>query len=100
MITGAQAKAVLTKALLDKSFKLNAEARHKYPLGKITSMLGTDLSRIDFALVPTFLIVFPVPIGIAIAILIINIGPASLVGVGFYLFYDCHCLFHWEIICL
>ncbi|KGQ89520.1 hypothetical protein MEO_02386 [Candida albicans P94015] len=83
MITGAQAKAVLTKALLDKSFKLNAEARHKYPLGKITSMLGTDLSRIDFALgFQPFLIVFPVPIGIAIAILIINIGPASLVGVG------------------
>ncbi|CAX44186.1 oligomycin resistance ATP-dependent permease, putative [Candida dubliniensis CD36] len=83
MITGAQAKAVLTKALLDKSFKLNAEAKHKYPLGKITSMLGTDLSRIDFALgFQPFLIVFPVPIGIAIAILIINIGPASLVGVG------------------
>ncbi|EDK44206.1 hypothetical protein LELG_02385, partial [Lodderomyces elongisporus NRRL YB-4239] len=51
MMTGAQAKAVLTKALLDKSFKLSSEAKHKYPASKITSMLGhTDLSRIDFAL--------------------------------------------------
>ncbi|KAL6449932.1 YOR1 Oligomycin resistance ATP-dependent permease YOR1 [Candida maltosa Xu316] len=86
MITGAQAKAVLTKALLDKSFRLDAEARHKYPLGKITSMLGTDLSRIDFALgFQPFLIVFPIPIGIAIAILVVNIGAASLVGVAILL---------------
>lgn len=86
MITGAQAKAVLTKALLDKSFKLSAEAKHEYSVGKITSMLGTDLSRIDFALgFQPFLIVFPIPIGIAIAILVVNIGPASLVGVGILL---------------
>ncbi|EGW32761.1 uncharacterized protein SPAPADRAFT_54783 [Spathaspora passalidarum NRRL Y-27907] len=86
MLTGAQAKAVLTKALLDKSFKLNAAARHKYPVGKITSMLGTDLSRIDFALgFQPFLICFPVPIGIAIGILIWNIGVAALVGVAILL---------------
>ncbi|KAG5419108.1 hypothetical protein I9W82_002875 [Candida metapsilosis] len=86
MITGAQAKAVLTKALLDKSFKLSAEAKHKYSVGKITSMLGTDLSRIDFALgFQPFLIVFPIPIAIAIAILVVNIGVASLVGVGILL---------------
>lgn len=86
MITGAQAKAVLTKALLDKSFKLSAEAKHKYSVGKITSMLGTDLSRIDFALgFQPFIIVFPIPIAIAIAILVVNIGVASLVGVGILL---------------
>ncbi|KAI5952854.1 hypothetical protein KGF54_003721 [Candida jiufengensis] len=86
MITGAQAKAVLTKALLDKSFKLSAEAKHKYPVGKITSMLGTDLSRIDFALgFQPFLFVFPIPIAIAIAILVVNIGVASLVGVAILL---------------
>ncbi|RLV90454.1 Oligomycin resistance ATP-dependent permease YOR1 [Spathaspora sp. JA1] len=90
MLTGAQAKAVLTKALLDKSFKLNAEARHKYPVGKITSMLGTDLSRIDFALgFQPFLICFPVPIGIAIGILIWNIGVAALVGVAILVVFMC-----------
>lgn len=83
VLTGAQAKAVLTKAILDKSFRLNAEARHKYPASKITSMMGTDLARIDFALgFQPFLFVFPVPIAIAIAILIINIGAVSLIGVA------------------
>lgn len=83
MLTGAQAKAVLTKALLDKSFRLNAEARHKYPTSKITSMMGTDLARIDFALgFQPFLFVFPIPVAIAIAILIINVGAVSLIGVA------------------
>ncbi|CAK9439681.1 uncharacterized protein LODBEIA_P37810 [Lodderomyces beijingensis] len=83
MLTGAQAKAVLTKALLDKSFKLSSEARHKYPTSKITSMLGTDLSRIDFALgFQPFLFIFPIPVAIAIAILIVNIGVSALVGVA------------------
>ncbi|RCK55100.1 Oligomycin resistance ATP-dependent permease YOR1 [Candida viswanathii] len=86
MLTGAQAKAVLTKALLDKSFKLDAQARHKYPSGKITSMLGTDLARIDFALgFQPFLIVFPIPIAIAIGILCDNIGAVSLIGVAILL---------------
>lgn len=83
MLTGAQAKAVLTKALLDKSFKLDAKAKHKFPSGKVTSMLGTDLARIDFALgFQPFLIVFPIPIGIAIGILCDNIGAVSLIGVA------------------
>lgn len=83
MLTGAQAKAVLTKAILDKSFRLNAEARHKYPASKITSMMGTDLARIDFALgFQPFMFVFPIPVAIAIAILIINVGPVALIGVA------------------
>ncbi|KAK6197526.1 P-loop containing nucleoside triphosphate hydrolase protein, partial [Scheffersomyces amazonensis] len=82
MITGAQAKAVLTKALLDKSFVLSATSRHKYPTGKITSMMGTDLSRIDFAIgFQPFLFMFPIPIAIATAILIVNIGVSALVGI-------------------
>lgn len=83
MLTGAQVKAVLTKAILDKSFKLNPESRHKYPTSKITSMMGTDLARIDFAIgFQPFLLVFPIPIGIAIAILVVNIGVSSLVGIA------------------
>ncbi|CAH2350232.1 oligomycin resistance ATP-dependent permease Yor1p [[Candida] railenensis] len=87
-LTGAQAKAVLTKAMLDKSFKLSNESKHKYPSSKITSMMGTDLSRIDFAIgFQPFLYVFPIPIGIAIAILVVNIGVSSLVGIGVMLFF-------------
>lgn len=88
MLTGAQVKAVLTKAILDKSFKLNAEARNKYPSGKITSMMGTDLARIDFAIgFQPFAIIFPLPVIIAIAILIYNIGVSALVGIGMLLFF-------------
>ena len=83
MLTGAQAKAILTKSVLAKSFRLSAKGRHLYPTGKITSMMGTDLARIDFSLgFQPFLVVFPVTLAIAIAILIVNIGVAALVGIA------------------
>ncbi|CUM68180.1 uncharacterized protein PRCAT00005898001 [Priceomyces carsonii] len=83
MMTGVQVKALLTKVILDKSFKLNEESRYKYSVGKITSLMGTDLARIDFALAfQPFLFTAPVPIAIAIIILIVNIGAPALVGVG------------------
>lgn len=86
MCVGALVKAVLTKCLLDKSFKLNAASRHEFPAGKITSIMGTDLSRIDFALgLQPFILVFPVPIIVAIVILIVNIGAVALVGIGLVL---------------
>lgn len=88
MMCGAFSKAVLTKAMLDKSFKQNAESRSKYGAGKVTSMMGTDLARIDFAIgFQPFIITFPVPVIIAIAILIVNVGPSALVGVGLLLFF-------------
>lgn len=83
MLTGAQVKGVLTKAFLDKSFRLSDRARHDYPGSKITSMMGTDLARIDFALgFQPFLVSFPVPTAVAIGILIWNIGAPALVGIG------------------
>lgn len=83
MLTGAQVKGVLTKAILDKSFTLNSEAKFMYPSGKITSMMGTDCSRIDFALgFQPFLMAFPIPLIVTIVILIVNIGPVALVGVA------------------
>ncbi|KAG7191367.1 uncharacterized protein KQ657_003488 [Scheffersomyces spartinae] len=88
MLVGAQAKAVLTKAILDKSFLLDAKGRYKYPQGKITSLMGTDLSRIDFAMgFQPFLVAFPVPLTISIVILITNIGAISLVGIGFLMIF-------------
>ncbi|EGV61734.1 hypothetical protein CANTEDRAFT_108700 [Yamadazyma tenuis ATCC 10573] len=86
MSVGALVKAVLTKALLEKSFRLNAVSKHRYPVGKITSIMGTDLSRIDFALgLQPFLVVFPIPMIVAIVILCVNIGPVALVGVAIML---------------
>lgn len=86
MMMGAKLKGILTKALLEKSFKLSQRGSHEFPQSKITSIMGTDLSRIDFACgFQTFLIIFPIPIGVAIAILIVNIGPTSLIGVAIIL---------------
>lgn len=86
MLTGAQAKAVLTKAILEKSFRLNPISKHKYPAGKITSMMGTDLSRIDFALgFQPFIITFPIPFAIAIGILCQNIGWPAVIGIAILL---------------
>lgn len=83
MLTGAQVKGVLTKAMLDKSFRLSDSSKHKFPAAKITSMMGTDLARIDFALgFQPFLFTFPIPIAISIGILCHNIGASAMVGVG------------------
>lgn len=83
MIVGAKCKAILTKAIIDKSFKLSLKSKHLYPSGKITSMMGADLARIDLAIgyIPV-LISCPVTVIIAIVILIINIGVSALVGVA------------------
>lgn len=88
MLMGAMVKGVLTKALLEKTFRLSDKGRHDYPPGKITSMMGTDLARIDFALgFQPFLITFPVPIAIVIGILCHNIGGPAMVGVGLVLIF-------------
>lgn len=88
MLVGAKVKAVLTKAILDKLFRLNEQLRHKYSLAKITSMMGTDLARMDFAIgFQPFLITFPVPVAICIGILCNNIGGPAMVGIGIILLF-------------
>lgn len=83
MMTGAQMKAVLTKVILEKSFKLNPKSRHVYPSSTITSMMGTDTSRVDFAAgFQPFLITFLGPLITIIVVLIVNIGVSALVGIG------------------
>ncbi|CAN3377209.1 oligomycin resistance ATP-dependent permease Yor1p [Diutina rugosa] len=86
MMTGAMTKAVLTKAVLLKSFKLSAKSRYMFPRGRITSLMATDLAKIDLALgFQPFLICFPVCICISIIILVIYIGVPALVGLGLFL---------------
>lgn len=88
MLTGCQAKGILIKSILNKSFRLSGKARVKYPSSKITSLMGMDVSRIEFALGwQPILVAFPFSLGISIGILIYNIGPVSLVGVGMILVY-------------
>lgn len=82
---GVQAKAVLTKAALNKMFYASGYARHQYPNGKVTSFVTTDLSRIEFALsFQPFLAGFPAILAICIVLLIVNVGPIALVGIGIF----------------
>ncbi|CAK9439710.1 uncharacterized protein LODBEIA_P38100 [Lodderomyces beijingensis] len=86
MICGAQSKAILTKALLMKSFKLSAKSKHKFTVGRVTSLMSTDLSRIDLAIgFQPLVLCFPIPVIISITILVLHIGAASLVGIGLFI---------------
>lgn len=84
-LTGVEVQSTLTKAILQKMFKANAYTRHKYPTGKVTSFITTDLARIQFALsFQPFLAGFPAIIAICIVLLIVNLGAISLVGMGIF----------------
>ncbi|SCU86403.1 LAFA_0E00540g1_1 [Lachancea sp. 'fantastica'] len=84
-ITGVQVKSVLIKALLRKSLKLSSYSKHKFPNGKITSIMSTDLSRLELAIMFQPLVgAFFVAVTICIILLIINLGAIALVGVGVF----------------
>ncbi|SMN22408.1 similar to Saccharomyces cerevisiae YGR281W YOR1 Plasma membrane ATP-binding cassette (ABC) transporter [Maudiozyma saulgeensis] len=85
-LTGSQAKSLLTKAALDKMFRISNYSKHKYPNGKVTSFITTDLARVEFALsFQPFLIGFPAIFAIAIVLLIVNLGAIALVGIGLFI---------------
>ncbi|CCF57647.1 hypothetical protein KAFR_0C06510 [Kazachstania africana CBS 2517] len=84
-ICGVQAKSILTAAALNKMFRASKYARHKFPSGKVTSFVTTDLARIEFALsFQPFLIGFPPLLIICIVLLIVNLGAIALVGIGLF----------------
>lgn len=85
-IAGAKARAILTRLLLDKSLSVAAEGNHLFPASKIQSMISTDLNRVDLAIgfFPFILTCF-IPIAACIGLLIWNIGPSALVGIGIFI---------------
>uniref|UniRef100_A0A0L0P6Y1 Multi drug resistance-associated protein n=1 Tax=Candidozyma auris TaxID=498019 RepID=A0A0L0P6Y1_CANAR len=85
MVAGAACKAILTKDVLIKSFKLSAKAKHRFTTGRITSLMSTDLLRIDLAIgFQPLVVCFPIPVVIAVVLLLTNIGVTSLVGIGLF----------------
>lgn len=85
-LMGAQIKALLTKAVLNKAFKFNAESRHKFPQSKLTSIITTDLSRVEIAcMFQPLLLCLPVPIAIAIVILVVNIRVSAVIGIVIFI---------------
>ena len=86
MMTGAQSKSILTKALLMKSFGLSSKSRYMFSVGRITSLMSTDLARIDLAIgFQPLVLCFPIPIIVAVVLLLVNIGVASLSGIGLFI---------------
>ena len=85
MLTGSQAKAVLTRAVFSKMFRMSNYSKHKYPSGKVVAFITNDLARVEFALMfQPFIVGLPAIIIIAIVLLIINVGPIALLGLGLY----------------
>lgn len=86
MIVGASVKLILTKDVLLKSFQLLARSKNKFTTGRITSLMSTDLLRIDLAIgFQPLVLCFPIPVIIAVVLLLHNIGVTSLVGIGLFI---------------
>ena len=82
---GVYSRSILTKALLAKSLRLSPRGKHDFPVSKITTVATTDLSRVEMATSShPYIWAFPVSLVIALILLITNIGPISLVGVGYF----------------
>ncbi|CAN3476413.1 oligomycin resistance ATP-dependent permease Yor1p [Diutina catenulata] len=83
MFIGTKVKAMLTKRLLDKSLVLSPHSHHRFADSKITSMMSTDLARIELGCF-FFPIIFgmPIPVIVSIVILIVNIGGAAAIALA------------------
>lgn len=85
MVTGALVKLVLTKEVLLKSFNMLAREKHRFSAGRITSLMSTDLLRVDLAVgFQPLVLCFPIPVVIAVVLLLHNIGVTSLAGIGLF----------------
>ncbi|ODQ79186.1 hypothetical protein BABINDRAFT_162228 [Babjeviella inositovora NRRL Y-12698] len=83
MLAGIQAKGVLTQVTYKKAFTLSLHARKTYTNGKVTGLVTNDLAMMERAFQYLHIIwIFPVTMGISLAILIVNLGVAALAGFG------------------
>lgn len=87
-VTGNQVRALLTKAILNKSFKANSKSRHDYPASKLTSFANGDTSKLEICIATLpILTTFPVTITVSIVLLAINLGITLLVSLGVIIFF-------------
>ncbi|EGV61465.1 hypothetical protein PSN45_000134 [Yamadazyma tenuis] len=83
ILTAAQVKAILTKFVLAKSFKADAKSKHDYPASKLTTLVATDLAKIEFGIrFAPLCLTFPMTLIVCITILAVYIGAPSAVGIG------------------
>ncbi|KAF9019789.1 multidrug resistance-associated ABC transporter [Hymenopellis radicata] len=87
MTLGLAVRTSVIGAIFRKSLRLSGRGRLDHSVGKITTMISTDATRLDrFSNVIHILWVSPIQIIIGIALLINNLGYSALVGVGVLVF--------------
>ncbi|GAA5893310.1 uncharacterized protein JCM6883_007628 [Sporobolomyces salmoneus] len=81
---GVLARSALIASIYKKATNLSGKAKTTISNGKLSSMIGTDVSRIDFC-AGFFHMSWTAPIQIIVIliILLVQIGPSCLVGIGF-----------------
>ncbi|KAJ8496778.1 hypothetical protein ONZ45_g12317 [Pleurotus djamor] len=83
MTNGLCVRSSLIGAVFRKSLRLSGRARSEHSVGKITTMISTDASRLDeFSAFAHGVWVAPVQIAICIGLLIHNLGYSALVGLA------------------
>ncbi|CAG8661679.1 18370_t:CDS:2, partial [Racocetra persica] len=81
METGFLSRTILITTIYRKALVLSGKARSLFTNGKITNLMSTDTTRIDFACVYFHAIwAAPIQICIALGLLMSNIGPSALAG--------------------
>ncbi|CAG8727311.1 17953_t:CDS:2, partial [Acaulospora morrowiae] len=80
---GILARTILIAAIYRKALVLSGKARSTFTSGKITNLMSTDTTRIDWVAVYSHLLwATPLILLIALALLILNIGLSALAGFG------------------
>ncbi|EKM53211.1 uncharacterized protein PHACADRAFT_259405 [Phanerochaete carnosa HHB-10118-sp] len=87
MTTGLSVRTGIIGAIFRKSLRLSGRARLSHSVGKITTMISTDATRLDrsSAFIHN-LWVAPIQIAIGVGLLLNNLGYSALVGLGVLLF--------------
>jgi ATP-binding cassette, subfamily C (CFTR/MRP), member 1 len=76
-------RAAFVSAIFRKSTRLSAAARREFNSGKVTNLVSTDVQRIEsFTGFGHVIWTAPIQFLIITTLLIINLGPAALAGIG------------------
>ena len=80
---GAKQRAVLNALIFRKSLRLSNEARQASSVGQIVNLMSNDSNRFpEFSWFAVSIWMVPVYLGVALAMLISNLGAAALSGLA------------------
>ncbi|KAF9906392.1 hypothetical protein EC991_000722 [Linnemannia zychae] len=84
--TGVGIRTVLITTIYRKGLLLSSKAKQDFSTGKVTNLMSTDTTRLDFV-AGYFHVIWTAPLMIALImiVLIVTMGPTALVGFAFLL---------------